>query len=85
MANTEARWCVEEEATGMPVANGSAPTAEEASREAARYAVLYAQDGPVRWWVRENRKTVLQCRLAGVSITVEAKGGGDLRKLLAGH
>lgn len=85
MANTEAHWCVEEEATGMPVANGSAPTAEEASREAAHYAVQYAQDGPVRWWVRQNRKTVLQGRLAGVSITVEAKGGGDLRNLLAGH
>ncbi|MCA3166950.1 MAG: hypothetical protein ING36_00210 [Burkholderiales bacterium] len=67
---TEARWCVEEEATGMPVANGSAPTTEEASREAAHYALHYAQDGPVRWWVRQNRKTVFQGRLAGVSITV---------------
>ena len=85
MANTEARWCVEEEATGMPVANGSAPTAEEASREAAHYAVQYAQDGPVRWWVRQNRTTVVQGRLAGVSITVQATAGGDLRKLLAGH
>ena len=83
MANTEARWCVEEEATDMVVANGSAPTAEEASREAVHYAVQYAQDGPVRWWVLQNRKTVLQGRLAGVSITVQATAGGELRKLLA--
>ena len=85
LTDKEARWCVEEEATGMPVANGSAPTAEEASREAAHYAVQYAQDGPVRWWVRQNRTTVVQGRLAGVSITVQATAGGDLRKLLAGH
>ena len=60
----EARWCVEEQPTGMPVAQGSAPTADEAIREATHYAVQYAQDGPVRWWVRQNRKTVVQGSIA---------------------
>lgn len=85
MANSEARWCVEEEATGMPVAQGSAPTVDEASREATHYALQYGQDGPVRWWVRQGRKTIVKGHLAGVSVEVLATGGGDLRKLLAGH
>lgn len=70
MANTEARWAVEDKATGMPMAQGIASTAKEASREATHYAIQYAQDGPVRWWVRQNRKTVIQGSLEGVSITV---------------
>jgi len=48
MASNEARWCVEEANTGLPVAQGSAPTAEDASSEATRYAMQYAQDGAVR-------------------------------------
>lgn len=82
---SEARWCVEDSRTGMPVAQGSAPTAEAASREAAHYAVQYAQDHPVRWWVRQNRKTVLKGSMQGVSVEVRATGGGDLRQLLARH
>ena len=73
MENTEARWCVEDKTTGLPVAQGSAPTAEEASREATRYALQYAQDHPVRWWVRQNRKTLLQGSLEGVSFTMNLK------------
>lgn len=69
MANNEARWCVEESDTGFPVAQGWCPTADEASREAAHYAIQYAQDGPVRWWIRQNRKTVLKGSLGCVTIT----------------
>ncbi len=63
----EARWCVEDATTGMPVAQGSAPTAEAASGEATRYAIQYAQDHPVRYWVRQNRKTVLSGEMSIVS------------------
>lgn len=70
MTNSEARWCVEEEATGMPVAQGSAPTVDEASREATHYALQYGQDGPVRYWVKQNRKTLVQGSLKGVTVTV---------------
>lgn len=78
---SEARWCVEDSRTGMPVAQGSAPTAEAASREASHYAVQYAQDHPVRWWVRQNRKTLLQGSLEGVSVTVRGNVG-DLLKAI---
>lgn len=57
---SEARWCVVNADTGMTEAKGYAPTAECAAREAAHYAMQYAQDGPVRWWVRQGRKTVLR-------------------------
>lgn len=66
----EYRWCVEDAATGMPVAQGIAPTSEEATRESARYAFQYAQDGAVLWWVRQGRKTVLKGQLEGVTITM---------------
>jgi hypothetical protein len=80
---SEARWCVEDASTGMPLAQGTAPTAQEASYEATHYAVQYAQDHPVRWWVRQNRKTVLKGSMAGVSVTMSIDSkGGDLRKLL---
>ena len=38
-------WAVEE-ASGLQVASGSAPTYEDAAREANRYAAQYAEDGP---------------------------------------
>jgi len=69
---SEARWCVEDSRTGMPVAQGSALCAEAASREATHYALQYAQDHPVRGWVRQNRKTVLRGSLAGVGVWVSA-------------
>ena len=72
---SEARWCVEDSRTGMPVAQGSAPTAAAASREATHYALQYAQDHPVRWWVRQDRKTLLQGSLEGVSVTVRGSVG----------
>jgi len=78
---SEARWCVEDSRTGMPVAQGSALCAEAASREATHYAVQYAQDHPVRWWVRQDRKTLLQGRLEGVSVTVSGSVG-DLLKVI---
>ena len=68
---SKARWCVVDAGTGMTVASGSAPTEQDAAREAGHYAVQYAQDGPVRWWVRVGRKTVLRASLAGVSITAD--------------
>ncbi len=52
------RWAVEE-AGGLQVAAGSAPTYEDASREANRYAMQYAEDGPVRWWIKQGRKLML--------------------------
>jgi hypothetical protein len=78
---SEARWCVEDSRTGMPVAHGSAPTAEAASREATHYAWQYAQDHPVRWWVRQDRKTLLQGSLEGVSVTVRGSVGDLLTAL----
>ena len=65
----EAHWCVVEADTGITVAKGYAPTEEDAVREAGHYAVQYAQDGPVRWWVRVGRKTVLRASLDGLTIT----------------
>lgn len=56
----DVRWCVEDATTGMPVANGWAPNVELASAEATHYAIQYAQDHPVRFWVRQKRKTVLK-------------------------
>ncbi len=57
-------WAVEE-ASGLQVASSSAPTYEDAAREANRYAMQYAEDGPVRWWIKQGRKLV----------TVGASGG----------
>jgi hypothetical protein len=54
------RWCVEESDTGLPVAMGTAETEVAAHNEMMRYAVQYAQDGEVRFWMRRNRKTVTQ-------------------------
>lgn len=85
MANTEVRWCVEERDTGMPCASGSAPTEEAASREMMRYALQYGQDGPVRYWMRQNRKTLVKGEIAGVRVEMKRTDGGDLRSLLAGH
>lgn len=58
MKHPEFRWCVEEIDTGLPVASGCAPAAEEAHTEMLRYAIQYAKDGPVRYWIRHNRKTI---------------------------
>ena len=33
---------------GLEVAGGSAPTLQDAMREASHYGMVYAQDGPVR-------------------------------------
>jgi hypothetical protein len=85
MTSQEVRWCVEERDTGMPCASGSAPTEEEASREMMRYAMQYGQDGPVLYWMRQNRKTLVKGEIAGVSVTMMRTDGGDLRTLLAGH
>jgi hypothetical protein len=85
MASTEVRWCVEERDTGMPCANGCAPTEAEASREMMRYALQYGQDGPVRYWMRQNRKTLVKGEIEGVRVTMKSTSGGDLRTLLAGH
>lgn len=71
MSAPEARWAVEEESTGIVAARGCAPTADVAIREASHYAVQYAQDGAVRWWVREGRKTILKGRMSIVSGTLK--------------
>ncbi len=33
-----------------------------------RYAMQYGQDGPVRYWMRQNRKTLVQGSIAGVRV-----------------
>jgi hypothetical protein len=58
MSETEVRWCVEEADTGLPVANGCASTREEAEREMMHYVGQYGQDGEVRFWMRQNRRTI---------------------------
>jgi hypothetical protein len=78
MASNEVRWCVEERDTGMPCASGSAPTEEAASREMIRYAMQYGQDGPVRYWMRQNRKTLVQGEIAGVRVE-RAHGCGHMQ------
>ena len=78
MASKEVRWCVEERDTGMPCASGSAPTAEAASREMMRYAMQHGQDGPVRYWMRHNRKTLVQGEIAGVRVE-RAHGCGHMQ------
>jgi len=56
-------WCVVEAGTGMQVAKGYSPTEEDARREAGHYAMQYAQDGPVIWWVRVGRNTVFRAKM----------------------
>lgn len=63
MIKTEHRWCVEDLNSGVPVAQGSAPTFEDAKREAGHYAIQYAKDGPVRYWIRAGRSTLLNLRM----------------------
>ena len=70
METSRATWGVEEMNTGLMVAQGSAPTADEATREATHYALQYGQDGPVRYWVKRGRKMLVQGSLSGVTITV---------------
>ena len=44
---------------GMRVAGGNGPL-DVVRREAAHYAMVYGQDGPVKvrvWWSRKKRKT----------------------------
>lgn len=79
MATGRATWGVEEMNTGLMVAQGSAPTADEATREAMHYALQYGQDGPVRYWVKQGRKTLVQGSLSGVRITEVPNDGGNAR------
>jgi hypothetical protein len=67
MSSNEVRWCVEELDTGIVCANGCAPTAEEAGREMMRYAMQYGRDGPVRYWMRKNRTTLLKGKIEPVA------------------
>lgn len=50
------RWSFLVEQDGMVVASGDAPTEAEAKREAGHYAMMYAQDGPVKVSVKEVRR-----------------------------
>lgn len=68
MANSRATWGIEEMVTGLLVAQGDAPTADEATLEATHYALMYGQDGPVRYWVKQNRKTLVQGSLTGMTV-----------------
>ena len=58
-----ATWSVTELRTGIKAASGSAPKEADAMREAIHYAMQYAQDGPVRFVVRQGRKTLLKGEL----------------------
>lgn len=69
---TDVRWCVEEQDTGLPVASGSAPTESQANREMMRYAAQYAEDGPIRFWMRQNRKTLMEGAMAQLGTTKTA-------------
>jgi hypothetical protein len=51
------RWKFSVEQDGMEVASGEAPTEAESKREAGHYAMMYAQDGPVKVSVKEVRGT----------------------------
>ena len=73
MANNEVRWCVEERDTGLPVAQGASQTEKAAHAEMMHYVIQYAQDGAVRFWMRQNRKTLLKGSMAGLSITASLK------------
>ena len=41
------RWKFSVKQGGLVVASGDCPTEEDAKREAAHYAMMYSQDGPV--------------------------------------
>ena len=56
------RWNFSVEQDGMVVASGEAPTEAEAKREAGHYAMMYAQDGPVKVSVKRFGGT-LPCRV----------------------
>jgi len=68
MVANRATWGVKELDTGLIVARGSVPTADEAIREAAHYAIQYGQDGPVCYWVKQDGKILVQGSLNGVTI-----------------
>jgi hypothetical protein len=51
------RWNFSVEQDGIVVASGDAPTEDGAKREAGHYAMMYAQDGPVKASVKEVRGT----------------------------
>ena len=51
------RWSFLVEQDGMVVASGDAPTEDGAKREAGHYAMMYAQDGPVKVSVKEVQGT----------------------------
>ncbi len=70
-------WAVEE-ASGLQVASGSAPTYEDAAREANRYAAQYAEDGPVRWWIKHGRKLMLRGASGGRKGSLAAAGADAL-------
>lgn len=69
MACTDYRWIVYE-LTGecLPVASGSAPDEQSASREMLHYAMQYGQDGPVKYRLGHGRKTLVEGELRGVRI-----------------
>ena len=50
-------WEFSVEQDGMVVASGEAPTEESARREAAHYALMYSQDGPVKVSIKEVQGT----------------------------
>ena len=51
------RWEFAVEQDGMVVASGEAPTEAGAKREAAHYAMMYSQDGPVKVSIKEVQGT----------------------------
>jgi hypothetical protein len=48
------RWNFTVEQDGMEVASGEAPTEDEAKREAGHYALMYSQDGPVKFQLKQR-------------------------------
>lgn len=49
------RWEFSIEQDGIVVASGEAANEEDAKREAAHYAMMYSQDGPVKVSLKQRK------------------------------
>lgn len=70
-----ATWGVEKAESGDLLEHGSAPTAGCATGEATHHAVQHGQDAPVRFWVKQNGKTLVQGSLKGVTVSETPNSG----------
>ena len=73
MASTEVHWGVDELDTARPLASGYAPDVKGAFTQMMHYVMQYAQDGPVRFWMRQNRKTLINGRFTGLNWVIDTQ------------